>query len=117
MILAQAPQLLDNPCCEFINRLPWGFFLAVHVALFALGAYLAWRGFSARDRLMGTGFLLFAVGEVAYASYHVNITQFLFAHTIAEVLVGVAFVLLFAAFARRGIGVATAAREQVGAGR
>jgi hypothetical protein len=56
------------------------------------------------------------VGEVAYASYHVNITQFLFAHTIAEVLVGLAFVLLFAAFAKRGLR-ATPGAEQVGAGR
>jgi hypothetical protein len=105
MILASAPQLLDEPCCDVINRLPWGFFLLVHAALFALGAYLAWRGFSAGHRTLGTGFLLFAVAEAVYATYHVNITQFLFAHTVAEVLDGLAFVVLFVAFARRGLRV------------
>ena len=101
MIIGSAPQLLDNPCCDFINQLPWGFFLLVHAALFAVGAYMAWRALSANDPLVGTGFLLFAVAEVVYATYHVNVTQFLFAHTVAEVLDGLAFVLLFAVVAGR----------------
>lgn len=111
MTLASAPQILSNPCCDFINQLPWGFFLLVHAGLFALGAYLAWRGFSAGNRLFGTGFLLFAVAEVVYATYHVNITQFLFAHTIAEVLNGAAFVSLFVAAARSGLASIRPANE------
>ncbi|HXF73449.1 MAG TPA: hypothetical protein VNO79_12675 [Actinomycetota bacterium] len=101
-MIGAAPQILENPCCDVINRLPWGFFLAVHVVLFAVGAYLASRAFDAGERGLGWGFTLFALAEVSYATYHVNITQFLFAHTISEVLDGLAFVVLFAALARRG---------------
>jgi hypothetical protein len=97
MIVAAAPQLLDEPCCDVINRLPWGFFLAVHVVLFALGAYFAVRSFASDQRLFGWGFTAFALAEVSYMTYHVNITQFLFAHTISEILNGVAFVVVFAA--------------------
>ncbi len=102
-VIASAPQLLDHPCCDLINRLPWGFFLAVHVVLFALGAYFAIRAFEGGEGLFGWGFALFALAEVSYATYHVNLTQFLFAHTISEVLDGLAFVALFAGAARRGV--------------
>ncbi|MGH2655176.1 MAG: hypothetical protein ACRDIZ_00495 [Actinomycetota bacterium] len=97
MILAQAPQLLDDPCCDFINAFPWWFFLLVHVALFAVAAFVAYRSFEGGNRGFGWGFSLFALAEVSYMTYHVNATQFLFAHTVSEVLVGVAFVVLFAA--------------------
>lgn len=100
-MIAQAPQLVQDPCCNFINVFPWWFFLLVHVALFGLGATFAYRAFQSADRLLGWGFGLFALAEVSYLSYHVNITQFLFAHTISEVLDGLAFVLLFAWAARR----------------
>ena len=103
MILAGAPQILDHPCCDFINELPWGFFLAVHIVLFAVGAFLAVRTFGAGERTIGWGFALFAIAEVIYASYHVNITQFLTAHTVAEVLDGLAFVLIFLGLAKRGV--------------
>jgi hypothetical protein len=95
MTLATAPQILDHPCCDVINDLPWGFFLVVHIALFALGTFFAVRAFDSDLRVMGWGFLLFALAEITYMTYHVNITQFLFSHTIAEVLDGAAFVALF----------------------
>lgn len=105
-MIAAAPQVLQNPCCEFINRLPWGFFLVVHVALFAVAVFLAYRSFEVGGRGLGWGFSLFALAEAMYATYHVNITQFLFAHTVAEVLDGLAFVVLFAAaLGRAGVGV------------
>ena len=115
MIVAAAPQLLEHPIGDFINRFPWGFFLVVHVALFAAGAYFAIRSFDAGDRTLGTGFALFAVAEAVYATYHVNLTLFLFAHTIAEVLDGLAFVLVFVAatkqhFVRVGSDRAVAAK-------
>jgi hypothetical protein len=96
MLLASAPQLLDNPCCDIVNRLPWGFFLIVHVALFAAGALFALNAVNRGYELRAAGFGLFALAEVVYMTYHVNLTQFLFAHTIAEVLDGAAFALLFA---------------------
>jgi hypothetical protein len=103
MLIAAAPQLLDHPCCDVINRLPWGFFLAVHVALFVVGAFFASRAFASTNPLLGWGFALFALAEVSYMTYHVNLTQFLFAHTISEVLDGVAFVALFAAAAKASL--------------
>jgi hypothetical protein len=96
MLLASAPQLLDNPCCDIVNRLPWGFFLIVHVALFVAGALFALAAVNRGHGLLAAGFGLFALAEIVYMSYHVNLTQFLFAHTIAEVLDGSAFALLFA---------------------
>ena len=95
MIIAAAPQLLDHPIGDFINQFPWGFFLVVHVALFAVGAFFAYRSFDAGETLLGSGFALFAVAEAVYATYHVNITLFLFAHTISEVLALLAFVSVF----------------------
>jgi hypothetical protein len=114
--LAAAPQILDHPCCDVVNELPWGFFLLVHIALFALGAYFAFRSFEGGLGTMGWGFALFALAEITYMTYHVNITQFLFAHTIAEVLDGAAFVALFVGAVQRvGVGrsAAVAARAEV----
>lgn len=103
MLLAAAPQLLDSPCCDVINRVPWRFFMVVHVALFALGVVFALRMFQSERQLFGFGFALFALAEISYMTYHVNLTLFLFAHTVSEVLVGVALVTLFAAVAREGL--------------
>jgi hypothetical protein len=111
MFIAAAPQLLDHPCCDVINRFPWGFFLLVHIALFVVGAFFASRAFASGNATLGWGFALFALAEVSYMTYHVNITQFLFAHTISEVLDGVAFVLVFAA-AVKGALVASGAPER-----
>lgn len=101
MNLAAAPQVLDHPCCDIVNELPWGFFLLVHIALFAVGAYFALRAFEGGLGIMGWGFALFALAEITYMTYHVNITQFLFAHTISEVLDGAAFVALFVGAVQR----------------
>jgi hypothetical protein len=102
-MLAAAPQLLDHPVDVIVRDLPWGFFLVVHIALFAAGAYFALRAFERGQTLFGSGFALFALAEISYMTYHVNITNFLFAHTISEVLNGVAFVLLFAGAVQIGV--------------
>ncbi|MGH2808479.1 MAG: hypothetical protein ACRDKT_14525 [Actinomycetota bacterium] len=104
MNLAAAPQILEHPCCDVINQLPWGFFLLVHIALFAAGAYFAFRAFEGGLGMLGWGFALFALAEITYMTYHVNITQFLFAHTISEVLNGVAFVAIFVGAVQRVTG-------------
>ena len=114
MTLAAAPQLPQHPCCDFVNELPWGFFLIVHIALFAVGAFFAQRAFDSGSSLLGGGFALFAIAEIVYMTYHVNITQFLFAHTIAEVLNGVAFVAIFAGAVQQGF-IRRPARDKSGA--
>jgi hypothetical protein len=103
MLLAAAPQLLDRPCCDVINQVPWGFFMLVHVALFLLGAFFALRLLQSDHSLFGLGFALFALAELSYMTYHVNATLFLFAHTISEVLVGGGIVALFAGAVKTGL--------------
>jgi hypothetical protein len=85
------------PWGNWINELPTGFFLVVHVTAFAIGAGFAWLAFKRELGLLGAAFALFAVAELTYMTYHLDWTVFLFAHTIAEVLDLVAFVLVFAA--------------------
>ncbi len=85
------------PYGDWINELPTGFFLAVHIAAFALGAGFAWLAWKRELTVLGGAFSLFAAAEVTYMTYHLDWTVFLFAHTIAEVLDLAAFVLVFAA--------------------
>ena len=84
------------PYGSWINDLPTGFFLAVHIAAFAIGAGFAWLAFKRQLSLLGAAFSLFAAAELVYMTYHLDCTVFLFAHTIAEVLDLGAFVLVFA---------------------
>ena len=84
------------PYGDWINELPTGFFLAVHVSAFAIGAGFAWLAFKRDLGLLGVAFTLFAAAELVYMTYHLDWTVFLFAHTIAEVLDLTAFVLVFA---------------------
>ena len=84
------------PYGSWVNELPTGFFLAVHIAAFAIGAGFAWLAFKRELTLIGTAFSFFAAAELVYMTYHLDWTVFLFAHTIAEVLDLTAFVLVFA---------------------
>ena len=83
------------PIGSFINAFPPAFFLVVHMAAFLIGAYFASRAFSVQATQLGWGFTLFAIAEIVYMTYHLDLTIFLFAHTIAEVLDLVAFILVF----------------------
>jgi len=88
------------PFGDFVNQIPPIGFLAIHVALFAVGSFFAWRSFGAGASTLGAAFALFAVAELVYMTYHLDWTTFLFAHTIAEVLDVVAFGLVFVAATR-----------------
>ena len=55
------------PIGNFVNLLPPAFFLAVHLAAFALGAYFVYRAFGAEAGTLGWAFSLFAVAEVTVA--------------------------------------------------
>jgi hypothetical protein len=97
------------PWGSSINDLPTGFFLAVHIAGFAIGAGFAWAAFRHELNGLGAAFSLFALAELVYMTYHLDWTVFLFAHTIAEVLDLVAFVLVFGAAVVQLVGVHRAA--------
>lgn len=83
------------PFGAFVNVLPPAVFLVVHIVLFLIGGYLAWRSFGANQSTLGWGFGLFALAEVIYMTYHLDLTVFLFAHTLAEVCDVLGFVLVF----------------------
>jgi hypothetical protein len=85
------------PFGDFINAVPPIGFLAIHVTLFAIGSYFAWRSFGAGATVLGWAFALFALAEITYMTYHLDWTIFLFAHTISEVLDAAAFILVFVA--------------------
>jgi hypothetical protein len=101
-MLAQI-SLSDTPCCEFINDIPQWFFLLVHVVIFLFALVFSVRAFGAGESGFGWGFLLFALAEVSYLTYHVNLTLFLFAHTISEVLVLLGILALAGSAARKGL--------------
>jgi len=84
------------PIGDFINAIPPIGFLAIHAVLFLLGAFFASRAFGNGQSGLAWGFVLFALAEISYMTYHLDWTTFLFAHTISEVLDGVAFILIFA---------------------
>jgi hypothetical protein len=86
---------IPMPFGDFVNAIPTPAFLLIHISLFAIGAFFAWRSFNADASLLGWGFSLFALAEIVYMTYHLDWTIFLFAHTISEVLNLGAFVLLF----------------------
>src|SRR5215212_8231402 len=98
------------PYGSWVNDLPTGFFLVVHIAAFVLGAGFAWLAFKRELALLGAAFSLFGAAELVYMTYHLDWTVFLFAHTIAEVLDLTAFVLVFASAV-----VAVARRPALGA--
>jgi hypothetical protein len=95
------------PFGDFVNQIPPIGFLLVHIVLFAIGAYFAWRAFGAGAQTLGTAFSLFALAEISYMTYHLDWTVFLFAHTISEVLDLVAFVLVFVAATQRSLSANT----------
>jgi hypothetical protein len=90
------------PIGDFVNGIPPIGFLAIHLVLFLVGAYAAWRTFGAGAQLLGWAFSLFAIAEISYMTYHLDWTTFLFAHTISEVLDLAAFLSVFA-FASRTV--------------
>lgn len=95
------------PFGAFINVIPPVGFTLIHLTLFLVAGYLAFRSYGAGLGGFGLAFVLYAVAELFYVSYHLDLTVILFAHTVAEVLDASAFVLLFAS----GVG---ALRERAG---
>jgi hypothetical protein len=85
------------PIGAFLGVLPPVVFLVLHLAAFATGGYFAFRAFGAERSSLGWAFTLFALAELVYASYHLDLTVLLFAHTIAELLLVTAVVLIYRA--------------------
>lgn len=95
---------------EPVNLIPPSVFLGIHVVLFLIGAFFAQRAFGSGARGFGWGFVLFALAEISYMTYHLDWTTFLFAHTISEVLDGAAFAVIFVSAAQRALVTASGSR-------
>jgi hypothetical protein len=83
------------PIGDFAGQIPPIVFLAIHAVLFLIGAFFASRAFGTGQSGLAWAFVLFALAEISYMTYHLDWTTFLFAHTISEVLDGLAFILVF----------------------
>jgi len=76
-----------------VSDLPMWLFVVVHSAIL-----LACLFFSVKTKASGPvmwGFMLLVVGEVLYLLYHFEVFTFLLSHTLAEVCVLVAAILIF----------------------
>ena len=92
------------PSGAFINAIPAPVFMVIHLVAFLIGVYFARRSFAAGAADFGRGFVLYALAELCYLTYHLDWTVFLFAHTISEVLDLVAFILIFVGVTKRIMG-------------
>ena len=95
------------PFGAFINAVPMPVFLVIHGVALLIGLYFASKAFGAGDKGIGTAFLLYALAELLYLTYHLDWTVILFAHTLAEVCDLLAVILVFAATAGRVKGAAS----------
>jgi len=68
-----------TPLGTFAQAIPhWGF-IVIHTTLSIVAFWLS-------RKTKNNGFLFFILAELSYITYHVHLTHFLFAHTVAEVL-------------------------------
>ena len=118
LALSTPPHPLSHPLGAWLEQhIDWWLFLIIHIVLFLVGAYLAARSFQQERTTFGWGFSLFALAEIVYMTYHVNLTVFLLAHTVAEVLDVVAFLLVFSGAVAAGVLSWSGEERRVGVGR
>jgi hypothetical protein len=98
------------PNGDFASQIPPVVFLAIHAVLFLIGAFFASRAFGNGQSGLGWAFVLFALAEISYMTYHLDWTTFLYAHTISEVLDGLAFIVVFVNAVQRVMRVEPALR-------
>ena len=102
--LSTPPHPLNHPLGAWLEQhVDWWLFLLIHIALFLVGVYLASRAFQQNHSTFGWGFSLFSLAEILYMTYHVNLTVFLLAHTLAWGVNAAAFLVLFSAAVRAGV--------------
>ena len=92
------------PFGTFINAVPMPVFLVIHGAALLIGLFFASKAFGAGNGRLGGAFLLYAVAELLYLTYHLDWTVILFAHTLAEVCDLVAVILVFSTLSGRTAG-------------
>lgn len=74
-----------------------------HTGLMLAALYLSVRTLGSGDRFFGTAFVMFALGETIYMTYHFGLTELLFVYLVGDGLVFIALVVFFVGLVRRGI--------------
>jgi hypothetical protein len=82
------------PFGSFMDAVPTPAFLVIHTVLVVIGVTLWRRAKRVGNAAATRGFLLYIVAEICYLTYHLDLTRFLFAHTLAEVCDALAFLSL-----------------------
>lgn len=94
------------------SQIPHIVFDAIHLILLLIVGYFAVQAFGSGASKVAWGFTLFVLGEISYIGYHTTVSTFLLSHTISEVLVVIAFILVFLGV-REGETITTESGEQV----
>ena len=81
-----------------VSQIPMWFFVVVHTAILLVTLFFASRAFRLQRKPFGWAMVLLAVGEVSYLLYHFEVTTFLLSHTVSEVLVLLAAILVYTGF-------------------
>jgi hypothetical protein len=79
----------------FVERVPVAAYLVGHPVGAAVGAFFTYRALINGSARLGVAFALYVLSELFYFSYHAGWTDYLFAHTAAELLDFTTIVLVF----------------------
>ena len=102
------------PWGDWVNELPTGFFLAVHITAFAIGAAFALDGVQARPDPARLGVLALRIGQLHLHDLPPRLDRFPLRARSSEVIALVAFTLVFLGAVMQVVG---AGRPAVEAGR
>jgi hypothetical protein len=89
------------PFGQFMEAVPHWAFIIIHSTLILMAFVLSRRVRNAGYGTASTGFLLFCLAELSYITYHLHVTHFLLAHTLAEVLDALAFLTIGLGLAKK----------------
>ncbi len=84
------------PLGAFLATWPSAIFLLLHLVVFLLASFFAFRGFGAGNDVLGWGFTLLALAQLCYVAYDLEVVVVLFAHGLAELVEVAGLGFLFA---------------------
>jgi len=84
-----------------VSDIPMPVFVVVHVVILLVALFVMVRAFGGGRKPIGAAMLLLAIGEVFYLFYHFEWWTFLLSHTLAEVMVLLAIILVFVGAVKR----------------
>ena len=76
-----------------VSDLPMWLFVVVHSAILLICFYFSFK--TKANMMVMWGFMALVVGEILYLLYHFEVFTFLLSHTLAEVMVLLAAIMIF----------------------